>query len=407
MSEYDKKITLLKEVNFFPPLSDEDYKPIVEKCKIVKFPPNTVIFSQDDEGDNFYIIESGKVKITRKTKGEEKTLAILTRGEFFGEMALLSGEKRSASAISIEDTTCITLSKADFNDILEKNPSIALNLSKTISRRLLQSGMEEKEDEKGTAISVYGVKDRIGRSTLALNLSLYLADSLRKKVVLVDLDLQYGDIAFMLGIKPERTISGLASKKSYDIDLINEHLLSDPSGIKVLSSPFKIEESEKVSDKDILSIITQLKENYDFVIIDTSSYLTPNIISALDCSNYILFLVVPDILTLKSSKNCLDLMKNLEYSDDKIKIILNFASGNMDLSQSRIEELLSKKIEITIPFDHSVHQAILKGIPLLKLKPNSPASQSISTCANLFVKDEKKMKSSSKFLSGLFKLGRK
>ncbi len=235
-----------------------------------------------------------------------------------------------------------------------------------------------------------------------------MAKEKKKKVVLLDMDLQFGDIIFMLGGKPDRTIFDLIKMKNYDLETIENHLFSHPSGLKILPSPLKIEDSEIIADKDVLSIITQLKEGYDFVIIDTSSYLTPNIISSLDCSNYILFLITSDISVLKSSKTTLDLMKNLQYSEEKIKIILNATSPTSDLSSDKITELLNKKIERNISYDISVHQAILNGIPLLDFKPKSQTYLDIVKCANLF-EDEKEIldTSSSKFLSGLFKFGKK
>lgn len=410
MPELEEKINLLKEIPFFPSLTSENYKTIAEKCRIVNFPINTTIFSQNDPGNYFYIIQSGKVKIVREEKGKEKTIATLGKSEFFGEMALLTGEPRSASVVTLKETICLELSKEDFNTILEMSPSLALNLSKVLSRRLLQSGIEEKEEEPGQAISVYGVKDRMGKSTLVLNLSLYLARELKKKVVLLDLDLQYGDLTFILGAKPERTIFDLCQKKSYDIELIDSYLFSHPSGLKILPSPFKIEDGEIIEDKDIISLITQLKENYDFVIIDTSSYLSPNTISALDCSNYILFLIISDILALKNSKTSLELMKNLQYPEEKIKVILTSVSQEVDLAQNKIQELLNKEIKIVISFDSAVHQAILNGVPLLEFKPNSPALQGIIKCAHLFVDKEKQIEkptSSSKFLRGLSKFRKK
>lgn len=112
--------------------------------------PRTIIFKQGDPGDRFYIIRSGKVRVFRKDpSGVEAGLSVLGAGESFGEMALLTGEARSANVEAVEETHLMVLSKEQFERILKDFPGITLAFVKQVSGRLLEAdGVIEKEAQQ-------------------------------------------------------------------------------------------------------------------------------------------------------------------------------------------------------------------------------------------------------------------
>lgn len=389
MSEIEEIGAILKNLPFFPPLNEKNLEEISSKFKLRRFPQETIIFAQGDPGDFFYILKSGSVKIVAKTEEGEKELARLKKEDFFGEMALLTGEARSATVTTISDVEVLALSKADFNEFLESNPAIALNLSKVLSRRLSAASREERLEKKGgRIISVYSVRERVGKSTLSANLAVNLVRDFKKKVVLLDLDLQFGDLAFTLNSKPERTIFDLAGKKDFDLELIESYLTKDSSGLKALFAPRKIEEAEMIEEKQVIALLNLLKESYDYLIIDTSSTISSVTLAALDSSDLILFLVVPDLLILKNAKLCLELMKTLEYPAEKIKLGLVQLQGLAEINKQKVEETLGRKIEFVLPSDPAVGQSLLKGETLVISKPQANISQSILRLSKDLTKEE-------------------
>jgi CRP-like cAMP-binding protein len=100
------------------------------------------IFNENTSGERFYIVISGRIKIFTISGEKKKTLAILEKGEFFGEMALLDMEPRSASSIALQDSELIVIKKQDFRKLLAKQPNIAFQIMKTISQRLRQADKE-------------------------------------------------------------------------------------------------------------------------------------------------------------------------------------------------------------------------------------------------------------------------
>jgi CRP-like cAMP-binding protein len=104
-----------------------------------KIPTNTVLFQEGDHGEEMYIIQSGKVKISRRIRGVEKTLATLEKGEFFGEMAILNDKPRSAAAETIEDCEMLVIDRKTFDALIRGNAEIAVRFIKRLADRLRET----------------------------------------------------------------------------------------------------------------------------------------------------------------------------------------------------------------------------------------------------------------------------
>jgi len=149
--------SILREVPIFTGLSDEDLDVIMHMTVRRTYPKNTMIVIEEDQGDMLYIIESGSVKITRlDDEGREVILAILGSAEFFGEMALLDGQGRSANVMAIEDTVLFTLHRRDFLDVLGRFSTISIQLLREMTSRL------RKSDQQIKSLSLSDAEHRIG-----------------------------------------------------------------------------------------------------------------------------------------------------------------------------------------------------------------------------------------------------
>jgi CRP-like cAMP-binding protein len=104
-----------------------------------RFPVGTVLFREGDRGEEMYIVQSGKIKISKKIRGVEKTLATLEKGEFFGEMAILNDKPRSATAEAIEDSDMLVIDRKTFETMLRSNVEIAIRFIKRLADRLRET----------------------------------------------------------------------------------------------------------------------------------------------------------------------------------------------------------------------------------------------------------------------------
>jgi CRP-like cAMP-binding protein len=128
---------LLRTVPIFSELSEADIASLARLTSHRTCPKDTVVFFENEEGDSFFIIVDGRIKVTiLGDDGREVILSVLGRGDFFGEMALLDNEPRSATAIAVEDTELLSLHRNDFQSVLSDNRSIMLALIKILTARL-------------------------------------------------------------------------------------------------------------------------------------------------------------------------------------------------------------------------------------------------------------------------------
>lgn len=149
---------MLKNISLFSSLNEQELAAIENVAIKKTFPKNTILFSTGDSTDALYVICEGKVKVTiDDNEGKEIILSMLGKGEYFGEMALLDDEPRSASVTTKETTQLLIISKNDFMDIFSSNP-ITFNLLKDLVKRLREAN---KKIESLALLDVYGRVARI------------------------------------------------------------------------------------------------------------------------------------------------------------------------------------------------------------------------------------------------------
>src|SRR5579871_6430870 len=145
--EAEKETSYLKQVSLFANLADEDIHDLMTAAKRRTFRKGEVIFHRDDPGQVLYVIKEGKVKICIiSPDGQEISLAVLGKGEYFGEFALLDGLPRSTDAIALEKVECYTLQRSDFRNAIMKNPQIALQVMEALTKRLRNTDNMVEDD---------------------------------------------------------------------------------------------------------------------------------------------------------------------------------------------------------------------------------------------------------------------
>lgn len=213
-----------KQVSFFSDLADDDIRPLMALARKRTFRSGEVIFHRDDVGQVLYVIKEGKVKICLiGPEGQEISLAVLGKGDCFGEFAIIDGLPRSADAVALEKVECYTLQRSDFHNAIIKNPQIAIQVMEMLARRL------RKTDEKIEDLVVLDVYGRVAKKLLDL------ADEHGIKVddgTRIDVRLTQQDLASMVGASRESVnkVLGYFSDKHYistDKHKITLHRIDD------------------------------------------------------------------------------------------------------------------------------------------------------------------------------------
>ncbi len=199
-------LALLKRVSLFAHLKDDVLTGLATHLRRRAFRKETMIFHQDQVGDALYIIESGRVRIFRSAEdGQEITVDNLGSGDVFGEMALLDGQPRSASALTEEDCVTYTLSRPDFQDFLTQSPGMASALLELLSTRL-RNVMHYAE-----TLAFLDVHARVRHVLLDLVRRYGIKEN---SGVLLNVELTQGELATMVGATRERVNRALASLRS-------------------------------------------------------------------------------------------------------------------------------------------------------------------------------------------------
>lgn len=244
-------------------------------------------------------------------------------------------------------------------------------------RRVSQARPESPvEKPLGKVLTVYSPKGGVGKTTVAVNTAAALTSDRRRKVCLIDLNLYAGDVAVFLSLIPRRTISDLASEQNVDKDTLLSYLLSHPSGIKVLPAPLRPEHAEYVVVDQVTKIVNIARELFDYVVVDTPSSFQDVVISALDVADQVLLVSTMDMASLKNTKLALQVMRQLNYSDDKFTVIINKASYDCGIKFADVQPALGRAADVFIPDEQSIAvTALNRGMPFVLDQPNGKLSR--------------------------------
>jgi pilus assembly protein CpaE len=234
-------------------------------------------------------------------------------------------------------------------------------------------------------VTVFGAKGGLGKTTIATNLAVKLAQQ-HKKVVLLDLDLQFGDVHIFLDIEPKDTIAELAQDVfAPNIDSVRSYMTVHSSGLHVLCAPKSPEYADVVSSERIQSLLSLLRSYYDYVIIDTASNFSDVTLTAIEASSLILFVTGLDISILKNSRLSMSILESLKQKD-KVRIVINRAVEVNTISVADVQHIIDAPILSRIPSDYMTAVAALnRGMPFVMSAPGGKLSMAIGDIANLLL----------------------
>jgi pilus assembly protein CpaE len=247
------------------------------------------------------------------------------------------------------------------------------------------SGALESERPPGRIISSFSPKGGVGCTTIITNLAVALKEITGKEVALVDCSLLFGDVGVMLNLISNKTISDLASRTDQiDDDLINEVMVCHPSGVKVLLSPPRPQMAELIAPEQVRAILLALQKRFDYVLVDTWPSFHENVLSVLDLSELILLVMTLEMPAIKDVRLFLEVAELLNYSSDKLMLILNRASAKAGISAEDVETSIRHKVAVQIVSDwRTVGLAMNQGIPLVTNAKGSQVAKSIASIAEL------------------------
>lgn len=247
-----------------------------------------------------------------------------------------------------------------------------------------QKGGEGGSD-RGRITTVFSTKGGTGKSVVACNLAITLARRSQKPVIILDGDLQFGDVAVMMKLAPRHTIvDAVANIDRLDTGLLKSLLVKhERSNVYVLPSPLEPGFADQVSGADMVKIIEMLASFAGHVIIDTPSHFNEVNLAILEHSDDIVLVAGMDIPAIKNVKIGLQVLRLLDMPVSRVKLLLNRANAKVKLDVGEVEKTLQIKADVLLPSDILIPQSVNKGNPAVLEAPKSAVAKAVEQLAEL------------------------
>jgi pilus assembly protein CpaE len=234
---------------------------------------------------------------------------------------------------------------------------------------------------QGKIIMFYSPKGGTGCTTLAVNAAVALCNE-ETRVVIVDTNLQFGDVALFLNEQGKNTILDLAPRAGeLDPGIVEEVVIKHAtSGLHVLASPSRPEHGEKVSPEQVMELLRYLRQLYAYVVVDTSTYVNDVTLSVLDVADAVALVIVQDIPSIKNDRIFLDLLLSLNIPVEKVVLVMNKFDKRIAILPEKIGENLKHEIAAVIPLDErTVIPSVNRGVPFMIDNKTQIAAKGIYT----------------------------
>ncbi|HEY7795078.1 MAG TPA: AAA family ATPase [Gaiellaceae bacterium] len=234
----------------------------------------------------------------------------------------------------------------------------------------------------GEVVTVFSPKGGTGKTVLSTNLASLLASRGDERVLLIDLDLQFGDAAIMLGLDPERTLASLVlDPGELDAEKLGGYTMRHRSGLDVLAAPLRPEEAELVSELKVLRLLEVARQAYDLVVVDTSPFFYGPMLALLEPTDHLLLLCGLDVPTLKNVRLSLRTLELLGFPRERTSLVLNRVAPKVGITREDVEQALGMPVSFELPNDPVVAQAVNRGTPAALLDADSDFAHAVQGVA--------------------------
>lgn len=265
----------------------------------------------------------------------------------------------------------------------EDADQVAFAVQKAVARKRGGTGAK-----LARVVTVLGPKGGTGKTLLAANLAIALAGEGRRTTC-VDLDLEFGDLALVLGITPKRTLYDLArAGGGLDADKLDGFTVKHRSGVRALLAPLRPDEASLVGTPLLTQVWETLRPTQDYVVVDTPSGFPPEVINAIDTADELVLVGTLDASSLKDSKLGLETLALMGHDPAEVVMVLNRAGTKVGIEPRDVEEILGRAPDVLLPSDRAVTRSVNEGRPIVASSPRSRAARAVNELARLLIARE-------------------
>jgi pilus assembly protein CpaE len=273
---------------------------------------------------------------------------------------------------------------ADVSDVLLL-PQLVENVVFAI-RKATHSGRRHSESgsggRHGKIVTVFSPKGGTGKTVTATNLATTCAKFEQRKTLLLDLDLQFGDAAIMMGVEPEKTIYDLVvAPGELDSEKLMGYTTKHACGLSVLPAPLRPEDAELVTEAKLGRLLEVARDSFDVIVVDTSPFFHGPMLATLDRTDELLLLSSLDVPTLKNLRLALQTLDLLSFPKQRVSIVLNRSNSKVGMKPNEVEGALGMKVRFEVPSDRAVPLAVNRGNPVVLAEESADVSRAMKAMA--------------------------
>ena len=381
---------LLRTMDIFEALPSEELETIAQLLRERRLAETEVLCRQGDPGDALFIVTGGRIRLsTTDPSGNEKVLTYFTDGQFFGEMSLLTGAPRSATATAETDSQLLVLDKQSFDDLLASHAQIMREMLKVVSQRTLHTNQQLLADEPGNAVTigaghvyaVFSPRGGAGKTTLAVNLATQYALEQPERSALLDLSLTFGHAAALLDLEPETSLAAVPFESLNDFDrrTLGQYMVEHSTSLQVLVAGTRPEEGEVVTAAHVRAALGTMKRQFSVTFVDCGSGFDEPTIAALEIADRVIVVCTPELNTLRDIRECQRVFGEIIRLDMKrVSFVFNHNQPFAVLGREQFEAALEQPMVFELPHaGDAAYKAANRGEPLVMSNGNSAYSKAV------------------------------
>ncbi len=233
-------------------------------------------------------------------------------------------------------------------------------------------------------IACFSPKGGVGTTLIAVNVASWLAAQDPGRVLIIDFDPQFGQVATHLNLKPQLTVAELANDEQSlrEPDLLRTYTIRHDSGLAVLAAPGRPESGRLITPETVELTISTARTAFNTVVIDAGSHVDERSLAVLERAEAVIIPIVPEIGALKALHSLLEYLTEVGSAAASATFVLNHLFAREMLSMKQIEAAIGTKVEAEIPYDPGLYlKAINEGIPIVRSVPASLPARALGKLA--------------------------
>lgn len=390
-SELARRYALLERAAVFYALPEKPLRALARRMRNLEVRAGDVVVQEGDSSTAIFFIESGRCQLRLESSPRNRlAVALLSVGDFFGELSCLTDETAGETAVALDDCRLLVLDRTALYSVLSTHQEhlgdlLTLGRQRAAGHRSIATQLGAGRSAMPSRLTaIYSPKGGSGRTTLALNVAGALARTQPGEVVVLDLSLPFAQAALMANLVP---VSSLARAAAAPAEMVEEILLSaalfHPASVMILPGCIRPEEADLVTADLVVQALEILRRHFRHVVVDLGVAMTEPMLAVFDQADHVLLVVPPELAAVKGASDAYAILTGvLGLARERITVVSNARTPRPTIGREALERRLGVPVAVAIGYDSDrPDRAILGGSLLALSDPGSEIARAARSIA--------------------------